>query len=145
MHVDSPQTDVSTAELRGVYSIGYQNLAAQQFAPKYWITGSGFTLGDKFTWLASTVMDKTWTPIFLRCGLADGCMAIAPYGPEVPQEVKDKVAEVQAGLEAGTIVTFAGPIVDQDGNEKIKKGEVLTDDAMSTVDWFVKGVVGNPK
>ena len=145
MHVDSPQTVVSTAESRGVYSIGYQNLAAQQFAPKYWITGSGFTLGDKFTWLASTVMDKTWTPIFLRCGLADGCMAIAPYGPEVPQEVKDKVAEVQAGLQAGTIVTFAGPIVDQDGNEKIKKGEVLTDDAMSTVDWFVKGVVGNPK
>ena len=145
MHVDSPQTVVSTAESRGAYSIGYQNLAAQQFAPKYWITGSGFTLGDKFTWLASTVMDKTWAPIFLRCGLADGCMAIAPYGPEVPQEVKDKVAEVQAGLEAGTIVTFAGPIVDQDGNEKIKEGEVLTDDAMSTVDWFVKGVVGNPK
>ena len=72
-------------------------------------------------------------------------MAIAPFGPEVPQEVKDKVAEVQAGLEAGTIVTFAGPIMDQDGNIKIKEGEVLTDDAMSNVDWFVKGVIGSPK
>lgn len=145
MHVDSPQTVISTAESRGVYSIGYQNLAAQQFAPKYWITGSGFTLGGKFTWLASTVIDKTWSPIFLRCGLADGCMAIAPFGPEVPQEVKDKVAEVQSALEAGTIVTFAGPIKDQDGNIKIKEGEVLTDDAMSNVDWFVQGVVGSPK
>ena len=145
MHVDSPQTIVSTAESRGVYSIGYQNLAAQQFAPQYWITGSGFTLGGKFTWLASTVLDGTWEPIFLRCGLTDGCMAIAPYGPEVPQEVKDKVAEVQAGLEAGTIVTFAGPIYDQDGNLKIAEGEVLADDAMSAVDWFVKGVVGSPK
>lgn len=145
MHVDSPQTIISTAESRGVYSIGYQNLAAQQFAPKYWITGSGFTLGGKFTWLASTVIDKTWEPIFLRCGLTDGCMAIAPFGPEVPQEVIDKVAEVQAGLEAGTIVTFAGPIVDQDGNIKVAEGEVLTDDAMSNVDWFVKGVTGSPK
>jgi basic membrane protein A and related proteins len=145
MHVDSPQTIVSTAESRGVYSIGYQNLAAQQFAPQYWITGSGFTLGGKFTWLASTVLDGTWEPIFLRCGLSDGCMAIAPFGPEVPQEVKDKVAEVQAGLEAGTIVTFAGPIFDQDGNLKIAEGEVLADDAMSAVDWFVKGVVGSPK
>ncbi|MHB8135710.1 MAG: BMP family ABC transporter substrate-binding protein [Anaerolineaceae bacterium] len=145
MHVDSPQTVISTAESRGVYSIGYQNLAAQQFAPEYWITGSGFTLGGKFTWLASTVLDGTWSPIFLRCGFTDGCMALAPFGPKVPQEVKDKVAEVQAGLEDGSIVTFAGPIKDQDGNIKINEGEVLTDDAMSSVDWFVQGVVGNPK
>ena len=145
MHVDSPQTVISTAESRGVYSIGYQNLAAQQFAPEYWITGSGFTLGGTFTWLASTVLDGTWEPIFLRCGFTDGCMALAPFGPKVPQEVKDKVAEVQAGLEAGTIVTFAGPIKDQDGNIKVNEGEVLSDEAMSSVDWFVQGVVGNPK
>ena len=145
MHVDSPQTVISTAESRGVYTIGYQNLAAQQFAPKYWITGSGFTLGGKFTWLASTVLDKTWKPIFLRCGLADGCMAVAPFGPEVPQTVIDKVAQVQADLESGTIVTFAGPIKDQNGDVRIKTGEVLTDDQMSAVDWFVQGVVGSPK
>lgn len=145
MHVDSPQTVISTAESRGVYTIGYQNLAAQQFAPNYWITGSGFTLGGKFTWIAQSVIDGTWEPIFLRCGLADGCMAIAPFGPAVPQEVKDKVAEVQAALQAGEIKTFAGPIYDQDGNIKIAEGEILSDEAMSTVDWFVKGVVGSPK
>lgn len=145
MHVDSPQTIISTAESRGIYSIGYQNLAAQQFAPKYWLTGSGFTLGGKFTWLASTVIDKTWKPIFLRCGLADGCMAVAPFGPEVPQTVIDKFNQVQADLQSGKIKTFAGPIKDQDGNIKIKEGEVLTEDAMSNVDWFVQGVVGSPK
>ena len=118
MHVDSPQTVVSTAESRGAFSIGYQNLAAQQFAPKYWITGSGFTLGGKFTWLASTVIDKTWKPIFLRCGLADGCMAVAPFGSEVPQTVKDKFTQVQADLESAKIVTFAGPIKDQTGAVK---------------------------
>lgn len=145
MHVDSPQTVISTAESRGVYTIGYQNLAAQQFAPKYWITGSGFTLGGKFTWLASTVIDKSWKPIFLRCGLTDGCMAIAPFGPEVPQTVIDKVNQVKADLESGKIVTFAGPIKDQSGTVKIKAGEVLTDDQMSAVDWFVQGVIGSPK
>jgi len=145
MHVDSPQTVLSTAESRGVYTIGYQNLAAQQFAPKYWITGMGFTLGGKFTWLASTVIDKTWAPIFLRCSLADGCMAIAPFGSEVPQTVIDKFNQTKADLESGKIVTFAGPITDQTGAVKIKAGEVLTDDQMSAVDWFVQGVVGSPK
>jgi basic membrane protein A and related proteins len=44
MHVDSPTTVISTAESRGVYSIGYQSLEAQKFAPNYWISGTGFTL-----------------------------------------------------------------------------------------------------
>jgi len=145
MHVDSPATILSTAESRGVYSIGFQNLAAQQFAPEYWISGTGFTLGGKLTWLASTVLDKTWTPIFLRCGMADGCMAMAPFGPKVPQEVQDLVMQKKADVEAGTIVVFKGPIVDQDGTVRVAEGETLSADAMGSVDWFVKGVVGSPK
>jgi basic membrane protein A and related proteins len=145
MHVDSPSTVISTAESRGAYSIGYQNLAAQQFAPENWISGTGFTLGGKLTWLASTVLDGTWKPIFLRCGIADGCMAIAPFGPKVPQEVKDLVAQTQADIESGKTVVFQGPIKDQNGEVKIKEGETLTDDAMGSVDWFVQGVTGSPK
>jgi basic membrane protein A len=145
MHVDSPATVLSTAESRGVYSIGFQSLAAQQFAPENWITGTGYTLGGTLTWLASGVIDGTWEPIFLRCGTADGCMAIAPFGPKVPQEVQDKVNEVNEEIEAGTIVVFAGPIVDQDGNVKVPEGEVLSTDLMGSVDWFVEGVVGSPK
>lgn len=145
MHVDSPATILSTAESRGVYTIGFQSLAAQQFAPEYWISGTGFTLGGKLTWLASTVLDGTWEPIFLRCGIKDGCMAIAPFGPKVPQEVQDLVAAKQAEIDAGTLVVFTGPIVDQDGTIRVPKGEVLSTDAMSSTDWFVKGVIGSPK
>ena len=145
MHVDSPATILSTAESRGVYSIGFQNLAAQKFAPQYWISGTGFTLGDKVAWLASTVIDKSWKPIFLRCGIADGCMAIAPFGPKVPQAVQDLVKQTKTDIESGNLVLFAGPLVDQDGKVRIAQGEVLKDDAMSSLDWFVKGVVGSPK
>jgi basic membrane protein A len=63
----------------------------------------------------------------------------------VSQQVQDKVNEVKEEVEAGTIVVFAGPIVDQDGNVKIPEGEVLTADLMGSVDWFVEGVIGSPK
>ena len=145
MHVDSPATVLGTAESRGVYSIGFQSLAAQEFAPEGWISGIGYTLGEKLTWLTSTVIDDTWEPIFLRCGIADGCMAMAPFGPKVPQEVQDQVMEVKNTIEAGEIVVFAGPIVDQDGNAVVAEGEALTPDLMSSVDWFVQGVIGSPK
>jgi len=145
MHVDSPATVIGTAESRGVYSIGFQSVEAQQFAPEYWISGIGYTLGGKLTWLASTVIDGTWEPIFLRCGIADGCMEMAPFGKNVPQDVQDQVLAVRDDIEAGNVMVFAGPIIDQDGNEVVPAGEVLSVELMSAVDWFVEGVIGSPK
>ncbi len=145
MHVDSPATVISTAESRGVYSIGFQSLAAQKFAPDYWITGTGFTLGGKLTWVASTVIDGTWKPIFKRWGMAEGGMAMAPFGPKVPQKVKDAVNRAKADLDAGNIVVFKGPIKDQNGNVKVAEGAVLTEKVMGSVNWFVEGVIGRPK
>jgi basic membrane protein A len=81
----------------------------------------------------------------MRCSVADGCMAIAPFGPKVPEEVKTKFAAALADLEAGTITIFKGPILDQDGTVRVKEGETLTDEQLGNVDWFVKGVIGQPK
>ncbi len=145
MHVDSPSTVIGTAESRGIYSIGFQDLAAQQFAPEYWVTGTGYTLGGKVTWLTQSVIDKTWKPIFLRCGVKDGCMAIAPFGAKVPKEVQDKTLQAMKDTDDGKIVVFKGPIKDQAGAVRVAEGETLADDMLGSLDWFVEGVVGSPK
>ena len=72
-------------------------------------------------------------------------MNLSDWGPSVPQEVKDKFTKTVADLDAGTIVAFKGPIKDQSGNVVVKAGEVLTDDVMGNVNWFVLGMVGSPK
>jgi len=146
MFVDSPVTVIGTAESRGVYSIGFQNLAAQQFAPEFWISGTYYTLGPTLTRLTQEVINHTWgDEKSVTCGITAGCMGIAPFGPHVPQEVQTLVTTKLAEIDAGTLVVFKGPIVDQNGNVVIAEGEVLTPDKMSGVDWFVKGVVGSPK
>ena len=146
MFVDSPVTVIGTAESRGVYSIGFQNLAAQQFAPEFWISGTYYTLGPTLTWLTQEVIDGTWGDAkFVTCGISAGCMGIAPFGPNVPQDVQDLVMAKLAEIDAGTLVVFKGPIVDQNGTVVVAEGDVLTPDRMSGVDWFVKGVVGSPK
>jgi hypothetical protein len=53
--------------------------------------------------------------------------------------------QVKGDIEAGNVVVFTGPIVDQEGNVVVAEGEVLTSDLMSSVDWFVEGVIGSPK
>ncbi len=145
MHVDSPATVISTAESRGAYSIGFQNLAAQDYAPEYWISGIGHTLGGTLTWLTSNVIDGTWEPIFLRCGIGAGCMAMAPFGPNVPQEVQDQVLEVKDAIVDGELTVFAGPIFDQEGTERVAEGEELPVAMMGSVDWYVQGVIGSPQ
>jgi basic membrane protein A len=102
--------------------------------------------GPTLTWLAQEVIDGTWGDApFVTCGISAGCRGIAPFGPRVPQKVQDLVAAKLAEIDAGTLVVLAGPIVDQDGNVVVPAGEVLTPADSSSVDWFVQGVVGNPK
>jgi basic membrane protein A len=145
MHVDSPSAVISTAETRGVFSIGFQDLAAQQFAPKGWITGTGFTLGGEVTTITQSVINKTWNPTPLDCSLAQGCMALAPFGPQVPQAVQDKVKQTLADLDSGKIVPFQGPLTDQNGVAKVAAGAVLSQNDYGSMDWFVPGVVGQAK
>lgn len=145
MHVDSPSSVLSTAESRGVFSIGFQDLAAQKFAPQGWITGTGFTLGATVTWLTQSVINKTWKPIFVRCKMSDGCMTLAPFGPKVPQTVQDQVKQTLTDLDSGKIVVFQGPLTDQTGAVKVAAGATLSENDMGSLDWFVQGVVGSPK
>ncbi len=143
MHVDSPGTIIQTAEERGVYSIGFQSLAAQKFAPKGWITGLGFTWGGVMTEIAQQVIDGTWKSQMLRKGIAEGYIAVAPFGEAVPEDVRKIVLGAVANLAEGFDI-FAGPIKDQEGNLRISEGETVSVQDMGNFDWYAEGIIGKP-
>lgn len=145
MHIDSPSTVVQTTESRGAMTIGFQSNAVQQFAPKGWITGLGFTWGGIMTDAAKMVIDGKFKSAHYRGGVSDGYMAIAPFGSNVPKDVQNTVTSLAADIGSGKLQVFKGPLKDQDGNIKIKEGEVWGNDKMSSFDWFVEGIVGKPK
>ena len=73
-------------------------------------------------------------------------MAVAPFGPKVPKDVQDKVLQAMKDTDDGKIVVFKGPIKDQNGAVKVRRGETLDRrPCSSSLDWFVEGVVGSPK
>ncbi len=84
MHVDSPATIIQAAEARGAMSIGFQSVESQQLAPKGWITGLGFTWGGFMTEVAKSVIAGTFKSGFVRRGIDEGMMAMAPFGASVP-------------------------------------------------------------
>jgi basic membrane protein A len=116
MHVDAPGTIIAAAESRDVYSIGYQSTSAYIYAPNYWISGLGFTFGALLTPIAQSVIDGNFTGQVNMWSWAQGAMALAPWGPLVPQSVKDAVLAAKAELIAGNRTVFIGPIYDTTGN-----------------------------
>src|SRR5271170_1553125 len=114
MHVDSPATILQAAEGRNAYSIGFQSIAAQQLAPKGWLTGLGFTWGPFMTRTAQSVVAGTFKPAMVREGLGEGMMAIAPFGTVVPADVRDLVTAAGDRVGKG-FNPFTGSVTDNTG------------------------------
>jgi basic membrane lipoprotein Med (substrate-binding protein (PBP1-ABC) superfamily) len=143
MHVDSPTTVLQTAESRGKYSIGFQSIEAMALTPKGWLTGLGFTWGPFMTDTAKSVIAGTFKPAMMRRGLGS-MMAIAPFGAEVPADVRSMVTAAADKVEKG-FNPFTGPVVDNTGATKIPAGESWGGDKMGNFDWYVEGVIGKAK
>jgi basic membrane lipoprotein Med (substrate-binding protein (PBP1-ABC) superfamily) len=145
MIVDSPITVVQTAEKRGAYSVGYHYLGVQKFAPKGWISGVAFTWGPLYTRFAKEVMNGTWKSENILGGLDSDMIAIAPFGPAVPQDAVKMVAATKQEFISGKKNVFAGPIKDNKGAERVKAGEHWSMDNLGKMDWLAEGIVGQTK
>ncbi len=141
MHVDSPATIIRVAESRGAYSIGFQSVEARALAPKGWITGLGFTWGPYMTEAARQVLAGTFKGSMVRRGLGEKMLAVAPFGADVPQAVRDKTLEAAARVAAG-FTPFTGPLYDNNGAPQLRAGETMGPDRMGEFNWYVAGVVG---
>ena len=72
-------------------------------------------------------------------------MSLAPFGPSVTQETKDLIAKRQQELVDGDFYELTGPLVDQDGTERVAEGVKMTLPEILSMDWFVQGVEGSPE
>ena len=75
-------------------------------------------------------------------GMADGTVGITPLSDDVPEDVRARIAETAAAIEAGTFEVFAGPIKAQDGTVVVPEGEVLDDGGLWGMEFLVEGVTG---
>ena len=54
-------------------------------------------------------------------------------------------SKLKAALIKGSFYEFAGPLYDQSGKLRLKKGQKLTVKDLYAMSWLVKGVIGSPK
>ncbi len=142
--VDSPITLAQTAEKRGIHIIG-KDVDIQSRAPKAWLTGVSWNWGPMMTGLVKEIRAGTWKPSHVRGNLASGAAIFDPFGAAVPADVRTKVMAVKEEIVGGRKVVWSGPITRQAGTIVAKPGEKLSLQAIETMDYLVKGVIGSAR
>lgn len=139
-HQDCPKPVIEVAEKRGVMSVGY-HADASSIAPEGWITAAIWNWGPLYTQMIEDVLAGTHQIELTRFGVDDGVVTLAPFGPNVPEDVQAEVLEVKEAMIAGELQPFTGPIKDQEGTVRIE-GEQPDTVTLEKTDYLVEGVIG---
>jgi basic membrane protein A and related proteins len=71
--------------------------------------------------------------------MKEGIVDLAPFGPMVPQAVRDKVDAKKQEILEGKEKIFVGPIKDQKGVVQVPAGKVASDEELLGMKYFVQG------
>ena len=126
---------------KGVPAIGYGTDSAK-YGAACALTSTTLQWGPLYVDILKKIMAGTWRSEQLFVGFEGGGVELSPFGPTVPQAVAAKVLALEAKMAGGEDRSFAGPIVDQAGTLRVKKGQKATDAELLSLRWLVRGVVG---
>ena len=139
-HTDSP-APLQVAEERGVFGFG-QASDMSAFAPAAQLTAIIDDWNSYYVERTRAVLEETWESQDVWAGIASGMVAFPEYSGAVPEDVKAAAEVVREGILDGSVHPFQGPIKNQDGEQIIGEGEVLTDDVLLGMNYYVEGVQG---
>lgn len=137
-HTDSPAV-MQTAESRSVLAFG-QASDMREFGPKAQLTAIVNNWAPYYIERTKAVLDGTWKTSSIWWGMKQGLVEMAPYGPGVTAAAHEAADATRAGIIAGSLNPFAGPIKDQKGELKIGAEAVIPDEELLKLNWYVQGV-----
>ncbi len=139
-HTDSPGP-INAAEANGKYAIGF-NSDMSVYGKTAHLTAAIQNWAPMYLQKTQAVLDGTWKSEDIWNSMADGMVDIAPMNKAVPAEVVTLVNSNKQAIIDGTLLPFAGPIKNRNGELKVAKGESMSDADLLRFNWFVEGVEG---
>lgn len=127
--------------LKGVPAIGYGTDSAK-YGAACALTSTTFQWGPVYVDIVKKIIAGTWRNDQVFVGFEAGGVGLAPFGKAVPRAVQGKVLALKAKMARGEDMSFTGPIVDQAGTLRVKKGGKAPDKELLSMRWLVKGVSG---
>jgi len=126
---------------KGVPTIGY-GTDSVKYGAACALTSTTFEWGPVYVDIVRKVAAGTWKNDQVFVGFEAGGVGLAPFGRAVPGAVAAKVLALKERMARGEDMSFSGPIVDQAGTLRVKKGRKAPDKELLSMLWFVRGVSG---
>jgi simple sugar transport system substrate-binding protein len=136
-HTDST-APLQIAEERGLHGFG-QASDMIKFAPKAQYTAIVDDWGPYYTRRVQELIDGSWQPTNVWEGLKEGAVVMADY-TNLPEDVAKAAEETEQKIASGEFHPFTGPIKNQAGEEKLATGEVMDDETLLNMNWYVEGI-----
>lgn len=119
------------------------NSDMKSVAPNAQIAALVLNWGPYYAKKIQQMIDGKWDPTPVWMHYKDGAMSLEGVRTDkIPADIVKKMEEVKAKIESGEFHPFTGPIKTNDGKEAAKAGEVLKDDQLQTMNYYVDGVIG---
>ncbi|MGV8985349.1 MAG: BMP family ABC transporter substrate-binding protein [Cypionkella sp.] len=135
---DTPSV-VAACEAADAYVFNL-NSSMKTYAPKKYLGVVGTDWAPYFKQSVAAHLAGTFKGATAWLGIADKCVFLADWSPDLSAEMTAKIADMQGKIESGAFSPFTGPITDQGGAVHVADGVVLGDDTILSMDWHVKGV-----
>ena len=132
---------LQTAEKNGKFAFGWDS-DMSAVAPKAHLASNIVNWAPYYKKAVKEAMDGSWKTGRTIWGKAEGTNDVIKLNDAIPADLKKKAEEALAGIKAGTLNPFTGPIVDSTGKERLAKGTGADQDWKDKVDFYVKGVDG---
>jgi simple sugar transport system substrate-binding protein len=132
---------LQTAEKNGKHAFGWDS-DMSAVAPKAHLGSAIVDWGNYYKKAIKEAMDGSWKTERTVWGVKEGQNNLVKISDAVPEDAKKKVEEVKEGMKAGTFEVFTGPVVDNEGKERLAKDTKADQGWKDKVDFYVKGVEG---
>lgn len=138
LYQDTPSV-VTVAEEEGVYVVNTSS-DMKAYAPEWLLASQVVDWRDYFIEQVQATIDGTFEGTAFWGGMADGAVDVASFNPALSEDQMAEIEGVMEAIRAGEFHPLTGPVVDQDGTERLAEGETISDDALRGIDWLVAGV-----
>jgi len=138
-HTDSTAV-VQAAEEENVYAFGYHS-DMSKYGPRAHLTATTHHWGDYYVQTVKQVQAGTWAPTSVWGGYPRGMVKLAPLNDAIPEELQNRIRDMEEQLRTRKLHPFAGPVIDQGGGTVVPAGRNMTDEELNKMNYYLEGVV----
>ncbi|WP_436399218.1 BMP family ABC transporter substrate-binding protein [Roseobacter sp. S98] len=138
LYQDTPSV-VTVAEEEEVFVINTSS-DMKSYAPNWLLASQIADWSSFFVRSVQATMDGTFEGEAYWGGMADGAVDVKSWSDKISDGTMAKISEAADAMKAGAFHPLTGPVMDQDGTERLAAGVTIADPDLLGIDWLVKGV-----